>query len=807
MEAVFQSHHLAASPYASVPASRSHTVYGATATNIIIDARSATSGVANVARGGGTENMDYYREGRKVYLGIENIHVMRDSLAKVADALRDTDTLIPVPEGATGVLDRQALRRSGWLKHISALLDGALIIVKNVHVNSSHVLIHCSDGWDRTAQLSTLAQLCLDPYYRTYRGFQVLVEKDWVSFGHRFLDRCGHLSSEKFFLTPSSDGSSEGAQTFFASVQNKFASPSHLKETSPVFHQLLECVRQIQRQFPTRFEFNERYLERLHYHLYSCQFGTFLYNCEKERRSAPDAPSQPAYLSTRSVWDDLNSEPQRSRLINLDYNPPLDARDSAADRVGDMGVLFPNPRDVKFWHELYGRADEEMNGRYFTQANATEVDVIGPVGNAADDPAQPSTPSRVFLSLTDDIDAAAAQITSTPALLTTPRSLTLGIPSSPSFSAAAARSPSPNAQSATLAASHLEAGTPAWGSLSPSTSLATSFRPSSPVRKGSNSGTGAAFAATAAGGMKSLWGQISSNASAAFTVVQEVYENSSAKEFVSGNAGRTSAPPFRERELGDTATSRQLRGYPSMSNMDEGLGTVPSVVPSYSPRAEPGWPPSVGRSLQQTHSLPTLGGLPAELDDPWSGRLSQRNGECEKTTSVTTPSWEVAQSATRFSSLSERTSPVRSSMLDMPPSPKLARSTSASPLTSPIRQLFDVGAGEPPRIREPTASTQAREQPHVPIISPIPLPSQNPYITASRTPSPSLPPAVLLRDDTLGTQFLTELTLDERDPSSRPSRSPSLVAAAGISLEAKPSPPGPPQGGREVDPLGVGFLG
>lgn len=28
------------------------------------------------------------------------------------------------------------------------------------------VLIHCSDGWDRTSQLSSLAQLCLDPYYR-----------------------------------------------------------------------------------------------------------------------------------------------------------------------------------------------------------------------------------------------------------------------------------------------------------------------------------------------------------------------------------------------------------------------------------------------------------------------------------------------------------------------------------------------------------------------------------------------------------------------------------------------------------------
>ena len=95
--------------------------------------------------------------------------------------------------GSLSLLDRQALRRSGWLKHISNILEGTVLLIRNVHVNSSHVLIHCSDGWDRTAQLSSLSQLCLDPFYRTVRGFQILVEKDWLGFGHRFLDRCGHL--------------------------------------------------------------------------------------------------------------------------------------------------------------------------------------------------------------------------------------------------------------------------------------------------------------------------------------------------------------------------------------------------------------------------------------------------------------------------------------------------------------------------------------------------------------------------------------------------------------------------------------
>lgn len=55
------------------------------------------------------------------------------------------------------------------------------------------------------------------------------------------------------------------------------------KETSPIFTQFLECVWQIMMQVPTAFEFNEHFLVTLHDHAHSCQFGTFLGNCEKER--------------------------------------------------------------------------------------------------------------------------------------------------------------------------------------------------------------------------------------------------------------------------------------------------------------------------------------------------------------------------------------------------------------------------------------------------------------------------------------------------------------------------------------------
>lgn len=467
VEAIFSSHQ-APESYVSQP------VFGATATNFIIDARPTTNAVANTAKGAGTENMDYYKDCKKAYLGIDNIHTMRDSLNKIIEALGESEALaasvsgdLPGTSAAVLPVDRQALRRSGWLRHQVAILEGTLIIVRNVHVNHSHVLIHCSDGWDRTSQLSAVSQLCLDPYYRTTRGFQVLIEKDFVSFGHRFLDRCGHLSSEKFFLAPvDGGGGADVAQALFASVQNRFAGNHHIRETSPVFHQFLEAVHNVQRQFPARFQFNELLLRDLHTHLYSCQFGTFLFNSERERREGA--------AGTVSVWDYINSEPHAEKYINPDYNPALDDPTSRAT-TADQGVLFPNSKDVRFWYELYGRSDEEMNGRYAA--------VPAPL---------PTFTSGVVESLEED-----------PALLDTGISLS---PSGPPSRGTATPPPVLSSSSA-LASSPVPVRVPS--PLAPGPRV---MRPAPTDLFG-----------TASGGVRSMWDRLSSGAGAALSAVQDVY--------------------------------------------------------------------------------------------------------------------------------------------------------------------------------------------------------------------------------------------------------------------------------------------
>lgn len=386
-------------------------VYGAQQHNLIVDARPTVNAYAMQAVGLGSENMDNYRFATKVYLGIDNIHVMRDSLNKVIDALKESDLTPLAP-------NRDILAKSGWIKHIANMLDGVGLIARQVGLQHSHVLIHCSDGWDRTSQLSALSQLCLDPYYRTLEGFIVLVEKDWLSFGHMFAHRSGLLSSEKWFTIeneriggdpgrssfPNDSGPGHALENALLSAKGFFnknnksrdsltdsdgemqavdmdspgtkklstptkglAGEKHItkvKETSPVFHQFLDATYQLLYQHPTRFEFNERFLRRLLYHLYSCQYGTFLYNNEKDRKEARVAEK------TRSVWDYFLS--RKEQFMNDRYDETIDDNERGHERL-----IFPRIGEVRWWNEVFGRTDAEMNSRPLPRSHIQGPDVNG----------------------------------------------------------------------------------------------------------------------------------------------------------------------------------------------------------------------------------------------------------------------------------------------------------------------------------------------------------------------------------------------------------------------------------------------
>lgn len=144
----------------------------------------------------------------------------------------------------------------------------------------------------------------MDPYYRTIEGFQVLVEKEWLNFGHKFGDRCGH-----------GVGSDD------------------TNERCPVFLQWIDCIYQLLCQYPCSFEFSTSYLIKLAQHVYSCLFGTFLCNTLKERLE------NSIHDRTFSIWPFLSASIYKNPL----YQPSCEK------------VLWPshNVRSLVFWSEFY----------------------------------------------------------------------------------------------------------------------------------------------------------------------------------------------------------------------------------------------------------------------------------------------------------------------------------------------------------------------------------------------------------------------------------------------------------------------
>uniref|UniRef100_A0A673YVW2 phosphatidylinositol-3,5-bisphosphate 3-phosphatase n=1 Tax=Salmo trutta TaxID=8032 RepID=A0A673YVW2_SALTR len=230
---------------------------------LILDARSYTAAVANRAKGGGCECEEYYPNCEVMFMGMANIHSIRNSF----QSLRTVCSQIPDPGNWLS-----ALESTHWLQHLSIMMKAATLVCSAVEREGRPALVHCSDGWDRTPQIVALAKILLDPFYRTLEGFQVLVETEWLDYGHKFGDRCGHQESA-----------------------------DDVSEQCPVFLQWLDCVHQLLKQFPCFFEFNEAFLVKLVQHTYSCLYGTFLCNNRWEREA------RNIYKRTCSIWSLLRT--------------------------------------------------------------------------------------------------------------------------------------------------------------------------------------------------------------------------------------------------------------------------------------------------------------------------------------------------------------------------------------------------------------------------------------------------------------------------------------------------------------------
>ena len=275
----------------------------------IFDCRPKLNAFVNRVGGGGYEKEGDYDNASLQFCEIDNIHKARKALNSIyslclSNKINDFNNFWT------------NLEQSGWFQFIYLMLKNANDISKTLQSNHS-VLIHCSDGWDRTAQLSSLSQMLLDPFYRTINGFAVLVEKDWLSFGHQF------------------------------GLRNGFSEKEKQDQASPIFLQFLDAVHQLLEQFPNAFEFNEKFLLFLA-RVYGLNlYGTFLYNNDKERTE------QNAKFDTASVWTEIFSD--LKPYLNIYYDP------------NSVKILEPNYSyyNIKLWTSLFMENNIYLENKHF----------------------------------------------------------------------------------------------------------------------------------------------------------------------------------------------------------------------------------------------------------------------------------------------------------------------------------------------------------------------------------------------------------------------------------------------------------
>ena len=275
----------------------------------IYDCRPKLNALVNRVNGGGYENVEHYDNVTLHFCEIDNIHKARKALASIyslclSNKINDYNNFWT------------SVEQSGWFQFIYLMLKNANEISKILQNNNS-VLVHCSDGWDRTAQLSSLSQMLLDPFYRTINGFAILVEKDWLSFGHQF------------------------------GLRNGFAEKEKQDQVSPIFLQFLDAVHQLLEQFPNAFEFNEKFLLFLAKTYNLNLYGTFMYNNEKERTEAN------ARFNTASVWTEIFRDLRP--YLNVYYEP------------NSIKILEPNYSyyNLKIWTALFMENNIYLENKHF----------------------------------------------------------------------------------------------------------------------------------------------------------------------------------------------------------------------------------------------------------------------------------------------------------------------------------------------------------------------------------------------------------------------------------------------------------
>ncbi|KAI0989381.1 hypothetical protein GJ496_003593 [Pomphorhynchus laevis] len=349
---------------------------------LIADLRPKLNALANRAQGKGYESERDYEFVDYKFYGLENIHVIRDAWYECFAHLKQPTKLNIFNRSQ----DRKEQSRSSqynfltllssggafkrhnqefapanmlvfsaiskWHSHVYRLLHVSNCLAKrmfsttsvitatnsvlgaeNGRNNFGNILVHCSDGWDRTSQVCSLVQLMIDPFSRTISGFLRLIQKQWLDFGFKFGSRCQQTNCFE------SRATGDGDKDIYSSNENS-------KEASPIWIQFLEALYQLMSCNLRSFEFTQDLLIDLHE--ISCRFDyiDFRGNSANERTQfAQRQPNLKCYSFNRL----------RKRLQLGNYTNKLYDKVQIND-TNSLSLLFlPSLASFTIWSKMYSR--------------------------------------------------------------------------------------------------------------------------------------------------------------------------------------------------------------------------------------------------------------------------------------------------------------------------------------------------------------------------------------------------------------------------------------------------------------------
>eukprot|EP00127_Corallochytrium_limacisporum_P006676 Clim_evm55s232 gene=Clim_evmTU55s232 len=205
-----------------------------------------------------------------------------------------------------------AIHKSNWLEYISTCISIGSGIADLLVNHDVSVLLSLESGSDLTVILSSLAQLLVDPYYRTIGGFCDLIVKEWAAYGHPF----SYRHDVRLLDDPN-------------------------YKVAPVFSLFVYCVVHVLRQYPQHFEFSQNFLGYIQCHATSGRFAEFQFQSEAHyrRRKVENAESMKTQI--------LKITENQASFYNIFY------RQESAMSVSEPLAPLANVNDFSLWQQFH----------------------------------------------------------------------------------------------------------------------------------------------------------------------------------------------------------------------------------------------------------------------------------------------------------------------------------------------------------------------------------------------------------------------------------------------------------------------